>query len=148
MKQENFTKIEKEISRNGCYLLCLCKIAEKYLQKELKEQDVLEIYLNAVKKNYIYSNCYVLQPQNVLNLIFSLYHSKKKCTISNVFNNKETTNGFADFTAKVKIKNLTQSHFVVVDNDKKVIYDPSSVIEEKAKKRGYEFINFRGYEII
>ena len=46
MKQENFTKIEKEIARNGCYLLCLCKIAEKYLQKELKEQDVLEIYLN------------------------------------------------------------------------------------------------------
>ena len=148
MKQQDFREIEPKIAKYGCYFLCLCKIAERYLQKELRVQDAVEIYLKSVNEGYLYENCYVLKPQMILNLIFKMFNYKKKCVYSNIFIHNDTTNGFTDIIAKVKVDKITTTHFILIGKDKKIIYDPDSFVEREAKKRGgYSFLSFRGFEI-
>ena len=147
MKQNDFKELKQEIAKSGCYFLSLCKIAEKYINYELKYQDVLEIYYNIIKKDFMLHNCFIVEPVLILNFIFKMFGVNKKCVFNKIFDKANFNNptDFTDFIAKVSIKNITPSHFLVVDKNLKIIYDPDKNLEKQQDK--YIFSTIRAFNI-
>ena len=150
MKQENFKDINYEIFKNGCYLLCLVYIFEKVSKIKLKEQDVLECYLNLIKRNAITEKCYILDPVRVLLFLFDFYKIKKRVTNTYVsdYYKLDYFNYYNYTIAKCRTKFGT-THFVVVrKEDDKIVreYDPSFVVEKKESGK-YNIISIRFFLI-
>ena len=70
-----------EIGRNGCYFLCLLKIAELKLNKSL---SVIDAYEKFLEKGYIKRNCFVLQPKNILSDLCNKYVSVEGAELQTV----------------------------------------------------------------
>ncbi|NMC99824.1 MAG: DUF261 family protein [Bacteroidales bacterium] len=151
MKQEKFKEINAQIFKNGCYLLSLIYIFEKVSNIKLKEQDVLELYLNLTKRNFITENCFIISPENVLNYMFNFYRFKKKVIntfVTDYFNKDDLFNSYNYFVAKVRTRFGTTHFIVVKKEDEKIIceYDPSLVVEKKENGK-YNIISIRFFLI-
>ena len=108
-----------EIGRNGCYFLCLLKIAELKLGKPLSAIDAYEDFL---EKGYIKRNCFVLQPKNILSDL---------CNTLVTFQWKEPNYKpfIGEFVIKryaIKMGKGELTHFVLFDNEGNEIFNPAT----------------------
>ena len=106
-----------EIGRNGCYFLCLLKIAELKLDKPL---SVIDAYEKFLEKGYIKRNCFVLQPKNILSDL---------CNTIVTFQWKEQDYKpfFGEFVIKryaIKMGKGELTHFVLFDHEENEIFNP------------------------
>lgn len=143
IKQEAFKEIEPYIFKYGCYFLCLLFIAENIIKKEIKMQDIVEIYTNCIQNKYIATNCYIYNPVSVLNFVFNFYKTNKKCTNSTVNNFLDNLgeNTISEIIEKVLTKYKT-THFVVKNKNNQIVFDPSDT-----PLKPYKHITYRGFTI-
>lgn len=107
-----------EIGRNGCYFLCLLKIAELKLGKPL---SVIDAYEKFLEKGYIKSNCFVLQPKNILSELcnkYVAYQWKEP-------NYRPLPGEFIIKRYAVKIGKGELTHFVLFDENDTEIFNPA-----------------------
>lgn len=105
MEQE----ICKILGESGCYFFCLLRCARK-------ENDGISIYKEVVDRGWMGSDCYIKDPCAILNYLTNKTYSLKKDAV---------------LDPKVDIaigrwRNpaTKHSHFVVMDSDNNVTYDP------------------------
>ncbi len=70
MRTQTFSRYNP-IARWGCYFLSLGKIAEDHTGILLKEEQVRQVYIEAVNHAAMKDNCYITDPAHVLNLFLS-----------------------------------------------------------------------------
>lgn len=140
LKQNNISDIN--IKKYGCYFLCLLFLVEKRLNREMREQEILEIYIDSVKKEFIKENCYILKPDELLNYSFRYFNLRYKAK-SELINLPNAT----DFIAKM-ITHYQTVHFVVIDKDDKIIFDADNFLEQQNKKKNiYKLVSKRCFKI-
>ena len=113
-------RICKTLGESGCYFFCLLKFANK-------ENDAINIYKEALSLNFIDKECYIKDPAALLKHLTN----KKYCVI------KQTESPVdGDLIIARFVNNRTGlKHFVMVDKNNNVIYDPLE--ESVTVKEGY-----------
>lgn len=56
----------KQIGETGCYFLCLVRIAEDITANRI---DAVAVYLEATQRQYMGTDCYLVRPERVLELM-------------------------------------------------------------------------------
>lgn len=126
-----------EIGRNGCYFLCLLKIAELTLGKPL---SVIDAYEKFLEKGYIKRNCFVLQPKNILSDLcnkFVAYQWKEA-------NYRPLPDEFIIKRYAIKLDNQELTHFVLFDENDTEIFNPAM---DSPAYRGGKVTDLRVFEI-
>lgn len=106
-----------EVGRNGCYFLCLLKIAEIKCNKSF---SIIDAYEDFLAKGYIKRNCFVLQPKNILSDL---------CNTLVTFQWKEPDYKpfIGEFVIKryaIKMGKGELTHFVLFDYEGNEIFNP------------------------
>lgn len=60
------------IGKSGCYFLSICRMCQQWLEDKYKiahEIDIVNIYKQALKLNYIRKDCYLYNPSGLCELI-------------------------------------------------------------------------------
>lgn len=117
--QNNVQEKLLEIGRNGCYFLCLLKIAEIKCNKSF---SIIDAYEDFLAKGYIKRNCFVLQPKSILSDL---------CNTLVTFQWKEPNyRPFLDeFVIKryaVRVDKGELTHFVLFDCEGNEIFNPAT----------------------
>lgn len=134
-----------QIQKSGCYLMSIIFLAFEKIKKNMKKDEIIEIYKECLEKNLINVNCYVFEPLKIFNLIFNKFKSNFECILFNkIFQDDLNNTIYTDYIASVRAYNVP-SHFIVIDKNKNIIYDPDILLKQKAMK--YDFINYRGFKI-
>lgn len=119
-KLQNLNLIPKQklalaLGNYGCYFACLCRIAEKITDTGI---DLIESFYECKNKNWIESDCYVKNPEKIVEFL-----TGKKTSVLKIYNTfyipaeNEYIIGCYE--------NLNGGHFVLLSNsDKSVEYDP------------------------
>jgi hypothetical protein len=68
----------RQIQRYGCYFLSILYGACSYLDKKLKPSQVLEIFEQAIEKEYMTFSCYVKNPAKIGTLGLEILGSKDR----------------------------------------------------------------------
>lgn len=126
-----------EIGRNGCYFLCLLKIAELTLGKPL---SVIDAYEKFLEKGYIKRNCFVLQPKNILSDLcnkYVAYQWKEP-------NYRPLPGEFIVKRYAMKIEKGELTHFVLFDENDTEIFNPAM---ESPAYRGGKVADLRVFEV-
>lgn len=131
MRQNDFNN--KQILKYGCYLLCLYEIAKKECLI-YTIRDVERAYEEFIKKKFIATNCYILQPELILN---ELTGRKWKMTYSKAILD-------CDYVVANCITKWRTNHFILVDNNKNILYDPDKIINGQDLKQ----IDYRNFKMI
>ena len=102
-------KICKILGESGCYFFCLLHYAGK-------ENDALSIYKKVVDIGWMDFDCYVKDPCAILNYLTGKKYTVKKSEV-------------LDPTANIIIgkwynPTTNHSHFVVMDSNNNVVWDP------------------------
>lgn len=126
-----------EIGRNGCYFLCLLKIAELKLNKSL---SVIDAYEKFLEKGYIKRNCFVLQPESILSDLCNthvLYQWKLP-------NYRPLSEEFIIKRYAMKIEKGELTHFVLFDENDTEIFNPAM---DSPAYRGGKVADLRVFEV-
>lgn len=107
-----------EIGRNGCYFLCLLKIAELKLGKPL---SVIDAYEKFLEKGYIKRNSFVLQPKNILSDLCNTYVAYQWQEA----NYRPLPGEFIIKRYVIKLDNQELTHFVLFDYEGFEIFNPA-----------------------
>ena len=120
-------RICKSLGESGCYFFCLLKFANK-------ENDAINIYKEALALNFIDKDCYIKDPVALLKHLTN----KKYCVI------KQTESPVdGDLIIARLVNNRTGlKHFVMVDKNNNVIYDP---LEESVTVKEGDSESYRGF---
>jgi hypothetical protein len=59
-------KIMEILGRDGCYFLCLVRLAETITQNRI---DAIPVYIEAVDRKWMDADCFIVQPHRVLELM-------------------------------------------------------------------------------
>lgn len=116
-------KIAKNIGDNGCYFLSVVYLAEELVKNRF---DIIQLFAIANKKitgglQWIEDDCFMNYPNLLLNYLTGKeVKVRKETDISYYPKNNEYIIG----CFKWKTTGTTYSHFVVLDKNKNVIYDP------------------------
>ena len=98
------------INDGGCYFLSLMQGIDR------REEEIEDIYKMSVSKNYMDYECFVKEPTK---LLLELTHKNWLLNVSKTFDSK------ADIIiAKWYNPRTRYSHFVLMDKNNNVLYDP------------------------
>lgn len=118
-KLQNLNKLPKQkialvLGNSGCYFLSLIKIAEKITNSNI---DIIQAFSDCVQKGWITSECYVNNPDLIITFFTGL-KSKilKKSNVNYIAKENDYVIGC--------FKWQQFSHFVLLDKNNKVAYDP------------------------
>ena len=127
--KQNDSKNPK-IAKYGCYMLSLFFIAEKETGRTYFLNDIEQMYYVFLKKKFIAENCYILRADLILKYLTGKnWKVEKSLEIKN-----------CDYIiANVKTKYNTY-HFIVVDKEKKILYDSDRILGGTFE---YVFIDYR-----
>lgn len=102
------------IGKCGCYFSCIIKIAEKITGSSI---DIIDAFYQCNKKGWIDYECFVKNPDKILSFMTGkkIYVSKTNDTQYKPNDNEIVIGCF---------KWNKYSHFVVLNSDKKIEYDP------------------------
>jgi hypothetical protein len=115
----------------GCYFCCLGKIAEDVTGKVLTDEQVMEVYRDAVDVGAMGWNCFINQPSGVLRMFFDALELPRAARYIGWWNIDMKTNGPEMFNGHLptdithtvtRIKTKFGHHFRL-DN-----YDPMGII--------------------
>lgn len=126
-----------EIGRNGCYFLCLLKIAEIKCNKSF---SIIDAYEDFLAKGYIKRNCFVLQPKNILSDLcnkFVAYQWKEP-------NYRPLPGEFIIKRYAMKIEKGELTHFVLFDENDTEIFNPAM---DSPAYRGGKVADLRVFEV-
>ena len=126
-----------EIGRNGCYFLCLLKIAELTLGKPLSAIDAYEKFL---EKGYIKRNSFVLQPKNILSDLCNKYVAYQWQEA----NYRPLPGEFIVKRYAIKLDNQELTHFVLFDENDTEIFNPAM---DSPAYRGGKVADLRVFEV-
>ena len=91
------------IRKWGCYFLCLLRMAEKELNIFISYENVFDIFHNVIILKYMTHTCFVEKPAEIINYVFKMYNSPKKC-----FYIGHKRNGVAEFWGDYTEKDVTR----------------------------------------
>lgn len=112
-----------KIGRYGCYLLSIVYIAEQITGNKF---DVLEVYTKAVKEKWSDSDCYLNNPDKILEYLLhrSFNHIGKEVSVRHeVVGYQPKSNEYEITRYELNETGVTFSHFVVTRNGE-LVYDP------------------------
>lgn len=119
MLEENCQKIFQTIGSEGCYFLCLCHIIDVEGGFEMGlSTDILKVYNEWAEHAWIDSVCTIRDADKIIKHYFG-----EKAWVerhSDIFKLYEFCWHIARF------ENGNNSHFVIVDKDKNIIWNPLS----------------------
>ena len=126
-----------EIGRNGCYFLCLLKIAEMKCNKSF---SIIDTYEDFLEKGYIKRNCFVLQPKNILSDLCNTYvaYQWKEA------NYRPLPGEFIVKRYAMKIEKGELTHFVLFDENDTEIFNPAM---DSPAYRGGKVADLRVFEV-
>lgn len=105
--------MEQEICRilgkSGCYFFCLLRCVGRC-------DDAISIYKEVVEKDWMDPDCYVKDPCAILNYLTGKKHTVKKSEVLDPNSNIVIGRWYNPTT--------NHSHFVVMDSNNNVTYDP------------------------
>lgn len=107
-------KVALAIGKYGCYFSCLIKIAEKIAAKSI---DIIDMFNQCKAKGWIDSECFVQNPDKIL-----AFMTGKKIYVSKTNDTQYKSNDNEIVIGCFKWNKY--SHFVVLNSDKKIEYDP------------------------
>lgn len=126
-----------EVGRNGCYFLCLLKIAEIKCNKSF---SIIDAYEDFLAKGYIKRNCFVLQPKNILSdLCNTLVTFQWKEPDYKPFIGEFVIKRYAIKTGKGEL-----THFVLFDENDTEIFNPAM---DSPAYRGGKVADLRVFEV-
>lgn len=102
-------KIAKAIGETGCYFLCLLKACNK-------EDEAIKWYKEFVKKGCMEEDCFILDPSKILKMLTGDTY--------NVFKTVAPDEAASILVARFHNPKTGLYHFVLVDAEGNVIYDP------------------------
>lgn len=126
-----------EVGRNGCYFLCLLKIAEIKCNKSF---SIIDAYEDFLEKGYIKRNCFVLQPKNILSDLC-------KTLVTFQWEEPDYKPFIGEFVIKryaIKMGKGELTHFVLFDENDIEIFNPA--IDSPAY-RGGKVADLRVFEV-
>jgi hypothetical protein len=113
MEQDYCTKI----GATGCYYLSICKAAELLRGREV---DVVKNYVKLIKLGYMDWDCYVKDPAKIMDyLTGDKWDTTKESTEYRPYPEDVIIGRFERKTTM-----QTYGHFVLLDKNKHVVYDP------------------------
>jgi len=115
---QNYSRMRAAIQEYGCYFLSLTWFGWKYGQLELSAELINEeLYETFVKRGWMRETCFILRPDEILNYLRVPVTGVVKRPASYVVRDSELAVGQWKASGMV-------SHFVAMDNDRCVAYDP------------------------
>ena len=73
-----YDKRYNPIGQEGCYFVCLGVWAEELAEKRLTDDQFLKIYADAIVRDWMGSNCFVKDPERIINLMLAVLKSRKR----------------------------------------------------------------------
>lgn len=65
-------KLLRAINKEGCYFRTMLSIAERFTDKLLTADEILEIYYDLIDKGFMKQNCYLENPEKAANAAFKV----------------------------------------------------------------------------
>jgi hypothetical protein len=103
-------KIMETIGRDGCYFLCLVKLAENITGTRI---DAIPVYLEAVERQFMDSDCYLVRPDRIMELMTGRQWTVRKVDRKYQIQGKE----LEVLRYERTVGRTTIGHFVLPDYD-------------------------------
>jgi hypothetical protein len=110
-------KIMGAIGREGCYMLCIVRAAERITGKRI---DAVKVYLDAIERKQMEPDCYLLDPAAILSDLTGIKWKARHDSI--VY--KPDSSQVMIMRYERKGTGVSFSHFVLCDGAGAVEYDP------------------------
>ena len=131
MKQGIQTYFPHEmLRRNGAYFFCLLRWAELITSKDFTVADIIKIYEDAVKAEFINKHVFILSAAQLLNLMITSDSFTRIRIITNVPNQQRYL---------IYLEKPGSGHFVLHDDGK--IWDPLD--PKRPESVGYNHVSYR-----
>ena len=123
----------RQVRKYGCYFCTLGRPAEKLSGKKFTSDAVDKCYDSAVKLGYMHKDCYIINPEKIIELYGKFLGIKLNAKLLYIFKNGVRTychphycsvEGANFFTSFFKIGKNLNGHFVETTGDGKVLFDP------------------------
>jgi hypothetical protein len=103
-------KIMEIIGRDGCYFLCLVKLAEDITGTRI---DAIPVYLEAVERQFMDTDCYLVRPDRIMELMTGRQWTVRKVDRKYQIQGKE----LEVLRYERTVGRTTIGHFVLPDYD-------------------------------